>query len=136
MVVIMQANIILTGIFFVLCSSVSHAEYDAADLGKLFTDKSQRLQIDAARSGKSSASEPEQVNKVNVSGYMKRSDGENVVWINGGNTLDTSKVGSVKVYPQTIKNNNKVPVSVDDRRVYIKPGEGWSKSTGKITDNY
>lgn len=133
----MQANIIISAVLCVLCSPVSHAEYDASELGKLFTDKNQRTQIDAARSGAASSSEPKKADKVEVNGYMKRSDGKNVVWVNGKNTLDESKFGNVKVYPKKINDkNNKVPVSVDDRKVYIKPGESWSKSTGNVEDNY
>ena len=91
-VVIMKANIILIGVFCVFCSSVSHAEYDASDLGKLFTDKSQRSQIDAARSGGSSSAEPKQAEKVGI--------------------------------------------TVDGTHVHLKPGETWSKETGKTVDNY
>lgn len=132
----MQANIILTSMFCLLCSPVIHAEYDVSDLGKLFTDKTQRSQIDAVRSGKSSKDEAEQVDKVKVSGYMKRSDGKNVVWVNGENTLEESKIDNVKVYPQNInENNKKVPVKVDNQKIYLKPGESWSKSTGKVSDN-
>lgn len=122
--------------FCLLCSPVIHAEYDLSDLGKLFTDKTQRSQIDAARSGKSSKDEAKQVDKVKVSGYMKRSDGKNVVWVNGENTLEESKIDNVKVYPQNInENNKKVPVKVDNQKIYLKPGESWSKSTGKVSDN-
>lgn len=133
----MQAKIILSGLFLCfLCSPVLHAEYDISDLGKLFTDKSQRTQIDATRSGKSSKDEAKQVDKVKVSGYMKRSDGKNVVWVNGESTIEESKVDNVKVYPQNINDSNKkVPVKVDDQKIYLKPGESWSKSTGKVSDN-
>ena len=133
----MQVNRIIAGLVSILCSTVTYAEYDASDLGKLFTDKSQRLQIDAARSGKNTGTVPEQADKVNMSGYLKRSDGKNVVWVNGENTLDSSEIGSVKVYPKAIdENDKKVPVNVDGNRLYLKPGETWSKSTGKVKENY
>jgi len=132
----MKANIILIGVFCVFCSSVSHAEYDASDLGKLFTDKSQRSQIDAARSGGSSSAEPKQADKVNVSGYMKRSDGKNVVWVNGENTLEGSKIGDIKVQQSNIGKNKKVGITVDGTHFHLKPGETWSKETGKTVDNY
>jgi len=133
----MQVNIMIAGLVSILCSTAVYAEYDADELGKLFTDKTQRTQIDAARSGNYSGKVPEQADKVNMSGYLKRSDGKNVVWVNGENTLESSEVGSVKVYPKAIdENDNKVPVSVDGNRLYLRPGESWSKSTGKVKENY
>ena len=120
-----------------LLSTSVWAEYDAAELGKLFTDREQRSHIDAARSGKNIKTGVRQASKVNVNGYLTRSDGKSVVWINDESTLDSSVIGSVRVYPKAIdENNKKVPVVVDGNKLYLKPGETWSKSTGKVKENY
>jgi len=128
---------ILTICLMVLINITSaHAEHDVNDLKKLFTDKRQRAQIDAARAGDYSGPEVQQATQVNVSGYMKRSGGKSVVWVNGANTLDSSKVGGVTVNTKSINNNNKVPVKIDGRTVYVKPGESWSEVSGSVKDNY
>ena len=53
----MQAKKITIGLICMMCSSALYADYDAEDLQKLFTDKRQRAQIDAARSGDVTGSE-------------------------------------------------------------------------------
>ena len=117
-------------------STPAYAEYDVNDLKKLFTDKRQRAQIDAARAGDYSGPEVKQAMQVNINGYMKRSNGKSVVWVNGTNTLESSQVGGVAVNVRSIKSNKKVPVKIDGRVVYVKPGESWSESSGGVKDNY
>jgi hypothetical protein len=132
----MQAKLI-TGLIIILCSGTSYADYGAENLDTLFTDKSQRARIDAARSGNNTGTDlPQQTSKVSVSGYMKRSDGKNVVWVNGENTLEGSKIGYIKVQQSNIGKNKKVGITVDGTHVHLKPGETWSKETGKAVDNY
>ena len=117
-------------------SAPAYAEYDVNDLKKLFTDKRQRAQIDAARAGDYSGPETQQATQVNINGYMKRSNGKSVVWVNGANTLESSKVGGVSVNTKSISANNKVPVKIDGHTVYIRPGESWSEASERIEDNY
>ena len=132
----MQVKSIVIGLICMLCSSALYADYDAENLQKLFTDKRQRAQIDAARSGNYTGSElQQQTSKVKVSGYMTRSDGKSVVWVNNKNTLETSKIGDVKVHKSSIGKNKKVTVSVEDKTTRLRPGETWHKETGKIVDN-
>jgi len=116
-------------------SVIAHADYDASDLKKLFTDQGQRARIDAARSGKGSGSALKQTTRVNVSGYVTRSDGKSVVWVNNKNTLDSSRIGDVKVQQSSIGKNKKVTITVDGKTARLKPGESWSKETGKIVDD-
>ena len=132
----MRVNILLAGLFLLFSSNALHAEYDASSLKNLFTDKSQRLQIDAARTGKNLKAEFQQTNKVNVNGYVTRSDGKSVVWLNNKNTLDSSKIGDVRVHTRDIGKDKKVTISVDGKSVRLKPGETWSKETGTTADNY
>ncbi len=123
------------GLLLILCSSMTHAGYDAADLKKLFTDKTQRVQIDAARSGNFSGEERQQTQKIKVSGYVTRSDGKSVVWVNNKSTLDNSRIGDVKVHQSNIGKDKKVTISVDNKTTRLKPGETWYKETGKIVDD-
>ena len=131
----MQANRIITALLFVLFSGVSSAEYNADDLNKLFTDKSQRTQIDAARSGNASGGEIRQTREVKVSGYVTRSDGKSVVWVNNKNTLESSRLGDVKVNQSNIGKDKKVTIIVEGKSKRLKAGETWHKETGKIVDN-
>ena len=131
----MQVRLFTTGLICIICSTPLFADYDAADLKKLFTDKRQRVQIDAARSGNYTAPGLQKTNKVSVMGYVTRSDGKSVAWVNNKNTLDSSKIGEVKVQQSNIGKHKKVGVTVDGAHVHLKPGETWHKETGKIVDN-
>ncbi|MBT8118727.1 MAG: hypothetical protein KJN89_03325 [Gammaproteobacteria bacterium] len=112
---------------------MSSAEYNADDLNKLFTDKNQRARIDAARSGLTGSAK--QTDKVKVDGYVTRSDGKSVVWINGQSTLDSSRVGNIRVHQSSMHKDKKVGISIDGESRRLRPGETWSKSTGKIVDS-
>jgi len=132
----MQLKLIITGLFCIIFSNVLHADYDAADLQKLFTDKKQRARIDATRSGKVTASDVrKQTRKIKVSGYVTRSEGKSVVWINNKNTLNGPRLGDVKVHQSSIGKNKKVSISVDNKTATLRPGETWFKETGKIVEN-
>ena len=132
----MQLKLIITGLLCMICSNVLHADYDEADLQKLFTDKKQRARIDAKRTGGHTGTDiQQQTSKIKVSGYVTRSDGKSVVWINNKNTLDSSNIGGAKVHQSSIGKNKKVTVSVDNKTTRLRPGETWYKETGKIVDN-
>ncbi len=130
----MQIKYLVT-IYFIFFSNISYADYDADDLNQLFTNKNQRAQIDAQRSGNYSSTDKQPAQKVKVSGYMTRSDGKSVVWVNSKNTLEGSRVGGVKVHGSSVGKNKKVTVSVDNKTTRLKPGEVWHKETDKIVDN-
>ncbi len=124
----MRIQLLITTFLCMTCSNVLHAEYDVADLQTLFTDKKQRAQIDAARSGKTTKPTPvAQTKKIKVSGFMTRSDGKSVVWINNENTLKGSRIGDIKVHQGSIGKNRKVTITVDGKRKQLKPGETWHK---------
>lgn len=105
-------------------------------LQNLFTDKKQRAQINASRSGKSTNAELKKTDKISVSGYITRTGGKSVAWVNNKNTLDTTSVGDVKVHQASIGKNKKVGLTVGGKHVRIKPGETWYKETGKVVDNH
>ncbi|MFV9615261.1 MAG: hypothetical protein ACNYZG_04845 [Gammaproteobacteria bacterium] len=132
----MPLKLIITGLFCMIFSNGLYADYAAADLQKLFTDKKQRASIDATRAG--DYTEPNirrQTKKVKVSGYVKRSNGKSVVWVNNKSTLDGSTIGDVKVHRSFIGKDKKVTISVDNKTTRLRPGETWYKETGKIVDN-
>jgi hypothetical protein len=128
----MRVNIVLFGVFSILCNGSLHAAYDADELKKLFTDKNQRARIDAARSGVTGADR--QVNKIKLDGYVTRSSGKSVVWVNGQNTLDSTAIGNLRVHQPSMDRGKRVRVSVDGQTRTLKPGETWDKGTGKIID--
>ena len=130
----MQVKSIISGLLCLIYSSVLSADYDAANLQKLFTDKRQRAQLDATRSGNYTEQGLKKTTRVNVLGYVTRSDGKSVAWVNNKNTLDGPKIGEVKVQQSNMGKNKKVGVTVDGRHVHLKPGESWSVETGKIVD--
>jgi hypothetical protein len=137
----MRARILLVKIILTLCLSLvfisaSHAEYNESDLKNLFTTKKQRAKIDAVRFGKyvaapvkRAAKKKTKIKKVKISGYVTRSDGKSVVWLNGKNTLKNSRVGKVNVQKTGIR-NNKVTVSVDGKTIQLKPGQTWTETKG------
>ena len=130
---ILTTGFLTSGLFFAFIST-SQAEYAESELKDLFTTKKQRIKIDAKRFGRPVvASVKPQVKKkiknkkVKVSGYVTRSDGESVVWVNGRSTLKSSIVGDVRVHQSSVGKNKKVTISVDGKTTRLKPGEVWKK---------
>lgn len=120
---------LVSGVLFLVYCGVVQAEYDVADLNKLFTDRSQRARIDAMRLGKFTVDETLQTRKIKVSGYVTRSDGKSVVWLNNKNTLDGPKLGDIKVRQSTVGKNKKVTLIMKDKTIQLKAGETWSETS-------
>ncbi|HHJ34782.1 MAG TPA: hypothetical protein ENJ87_03360 [Gammaproteobacteria bacterium] len=131
----MRYKLLITGLLCTVWTGAVHAAFNADELGKLFTDKKQRARIDAARSGDYATPSAQKTNKVRVSGYMKRSNGKSVVWVNDENTLDSTTVGDIRVHRAGLGKDNRVTISVDGKVTRLKPGESWDKETGEIIDN-
>jgi hypothetical protein len=115
------------------------SEDEVEELGRLFVDVEQREKLEAVRRGtyEKEVEQESRVSNVRINGVMMRSDGENVVWINGENTLDGEPVKGVKVNPDaTDSDTYNVQVQIDGKRVKLKPGQNWSEGTGTIKDNY
>jgi hypothetical protein len=122
-----------------LISEQAISEDEVEDLGRLFVDVEQREKLEAVRRGTydKEVEQESRVSSVRVNGVMMRSDGENVVWINGENTLDGEPVKGVKVKPEaTDRDTYNVQVLIDGKRVKLKPGQNWSEGTGTVKDNY
>ncbi len=132
----MLVKSIVSGFLCLIYSSVLYADYDATNLQTLFTDKKQRAQIDASRSGNYTEPGFKKTKRVYMQGYVTRSNGKSVAWVNNKNTLDSSNIGEVKVQQLNMGKNKKVGVTLGGRHVHLKPGESWYKETGKVKGNY
>ncbi len=122
-------------IFAVLFSSSAIAEgFNEQSLKTLFTSPSERKAINATRRGAGGFMSG--AASVQLKGVVKRSDGKSVVWLNRKNTMGNTMIDGVKVYPNALNKNNKVPIRIDGRLVHVKPGESWSEETGVVEDNY
>lgn len=109
------------------------------DLGRLFIDVEQREKLEAVRRGtyQSVVKQENRVSNVRMDGVMTRSNGNNVVWINGESTLDGQPVKGISVNPQTAdRETYSVQLKIDGKRVRLKPGQSWSEGTGTVKDNY
>lgn len=126
-------------VFFMLTVKTAMAQDGVENLGTLFTDSEQREKLEAVRRGTymEEAEKNSRVSNIRVDGVMIRSDGKNVVWVNGRSTLDGGPIEGIKVNADAAdKNSHKVPVTIEGKRVYVKPGQVWSEGTGQVTDNY
>ena len=126
-----------TALTFLPC--VAAAEYEVEGLGRLFIDPVQREKLEAVRRGtyKAETEQESRVSNVRVNGIMIRSDGDNVVWINGESTLGGISSEGIRVNPDaTDARSYRVPVRIDGKVVGIKPGQNWSEGTGTVKDNY
>lgn len=129
--------LIMAAFMLVPNSAVSKDEIE--ELGRLFIDAEQREKLEAVRRGtyKADIEQESRISNVRVDGVMIRSSGENVVWINGENTLNGVPIEGLHVRADTADNETyRVQVMIDGKRVYIKPGQNWSEGTGTIKDNY
>ena len=109
------------------------------ELGRLFTDPSQREKLEAVRHGAyvEDADQKGSVSSVTVNGIMMRDDGENVIWINGRSSLDGNPVSGINVYPESVDGDTfRLPLRVDGKPVRIKPGQSWNDAAGDVKDNY
>lgn len=113
-------------------SQVAAQQYSEQSLKTLFTSQQERQDIERGRKGNNFSSDQGLVgpSSIQINGMVKRNNGKSVVWVNGKSTLDNSMIDGVKVYSKSIRTNNKIPVMIDGRKVYLKPGQTWSEETG------
>ena len=131
-------NALLAGLLLLVFCETATADR-LNDLGRLFTDVSQREMLEAVRHGAyvDDADQGSAVSSVTVNGVMMRSDGDTVIWINGKSSLESNPANGVKVYPDSVDSlTYKVPLNVDGKSVKIKPGQTWSDGAGYVKDDY
>lgn len=134
-----KPGIILATIALMVVSKPLMSQQGLNELGRLFTDPVQREKLDAVRRGtyKGDAELKSTVSTITVNGIMVRSDGENIVWVNGKSTLEGSAAQGIDVdIRSTNRESYNVPVTVNGKRVSIKPGQSWAGGTGAVKDNY
>ena len=137
----LKIKLLLIFVLSVTVSLVSAAEYNAQELGKLFTSPSERQKIDAQRRGEASE---QQVTKrvvpssISVNGLVVRKGGNSSVWINGKKMEKNQTVDGVKAFTLNMskKKNLKIPILVDGKSVQIQPGQSWSDDTNTVVENY
>ena len=131
---------------FIVIANVSAKDYASIDeLKTFFTSSSERSKLNEMRrsgkfgkqqsdSGISVSIEPK---KVKVRGVMIRENGDPVVWVNQGSTLNSQKIDNdIRVNTRRIKSTESVPVKVNNRYLKMKPGQEWVESSNKIKDSY
>jgi hypothetical protein len=134
-----QLKNLLILLALLMISEHAISEDEVEELGRLFVDVEQREKLEAVRRGtyEKEVEQESRVSNVRINGVMMRSDGENVVWINGESTLEGEPVKGVKVNPDDADSETyDVQVQIDGKRVKLKPGQNWSEGTGTIKDNY
>lgn len=132
-IIYLMALIIVTNSF-----PVQAVEYSKQRLESLFTTPSERRALNTLRKGVKPAPSEQVFSgpaSVHINGIVSRSGGNSVVWVNGKNTLKNSMVDGVKVYSDAMTQSHNIPVMIDGRRVYIKPGESWSDKTDADKDD-
>ena len=120
--------------------SAQAVQYKEQQLMTLFNTEAERQAINAARRGEQQQ-RPREVEtplgptNIHINGIVSRSGGKSVVWANGRSTLKNSMVDGVKIYSDKMKSNHIIPVMIDGRMVYIKPGESWSQKADTEDDD-
>lgn len=76
--------------------------------------------------------------KVELKGVMIREKSGPVVWVNNGNTLKSNKIDhKISVNKQLIKKDQtKVLVRVNQKKLRMKPGQQWNELDNKVKDKY
>jgi len=121
--------------------------YDSADqLHTLFTSPGTRLQLDYMRNSGAFNKQAQQNSdfivlqpaNVNMQGIVLRKKHKPVIFANGSNTLKSPiidneiliKSGNIKAQSLTI------PLNVRQKSLKLMPGQQWSESEGKVSENF
>lgn len=136
---LLKHSFVITLAPLMLLSTPSLSEEGIEGLGRLFIEPEQREKLESVRRGTYNAEieKESRVSNVRVDGIMVRSDGKNVVWVNGGSTLDGEPIEGVKVNADAASRDAyDIQVRIDGKNVKLKPGQNWSEGTGTVKDNY
>lgn len=103
---------------------------------RLFTTADERRQLDQARQqGKVSNEFSPGVDapillkaarrEVRLSGFVRRADGKNMVWIDGKSELSAGKDDTTAAHGRVISKSLQVPLQFERRSATLKPGQVW-----------
>ena len=145
---------LLTGLILITCFLAMPAAADdyaaSSELQTLFTSPEERRQLDQMRAagdfkhgGKPVADVADkpvfrEPLKVEMRGVVIRENEKPVVFVNKGNTLESTAIeDGIRVKPDRIKSaEDKVPVTIYNRRYRMKPGEVWTETDNRVQDSY
>ena len=121
----------------------------ADDFGRLFTSPAERRQLDAIRAGRTGISNPEEMLNsgeaqpeidgtqplnIKFSGYIRRPDGEYVIWINGKSALSRQDIPVNRANFSATR--DQVTLSTDRSTARMKPGQVWSLEQNVVYEGY
>ncbi|NOY72503.1 MAG: hypothetical protein GXP14_09035 [Gammaproteobacteria bacterium] len=146
---IVKLHVVLVFLVLVNIFTVFSVQADALALpefGRIFTTEKERQRIDQSRlrsliqsgevSDMASPEKPTVLPIVMMQGFVKRSNGKNVVWVNNENTLNNRlKQKGIRVNTHNIR-DNQVDLSVAGKRVRLKPGQTLQKESAGIIKIY
>ena len=136
---------------YALVMPVSADNYaSSSKLQTLFTTPEERRQLDQMRDAgdfkhgdkpvAAAADKPvfREPLKVEMRGVVIREDEKPVVFVNKGNTLESTTIEEgIRVKPDRIKSaEDRVPVTIYNRRYRMKPGEVWTETDNTVKDGY
>lgn len=108
---------------------------------RLFFTPAERALIDANRKAAETGVNKSTISQsrteiIEVNGYLKRKDQSDIVWVNGKNTLKSSKpLNDVKVIK--VLNEGRVSLRIKDKgRVKLKPGQAVKRSEQDKVESY
>mgnify|MGYP000182555188 CR=1 FL=1 len=132
-------------ILLLLFPLTAHTEISPLNnLRTFFTSKQERIQLDKMRSSGKYSTKSGGVSilreplKVKMQGIVLRDGKKPVVFVNDENTLKTNQLSNdltVRDY-KINKQAYKIPVSINQQGVTLKPGQQWDESSRKVEDTY
>lgn len=94
----------------------------------------------AASRGSSAARaspKPEPPPRVDLRGFVRRSDGPEAVWVNDGSTLSGDMLeDNIRVRDGRLDGSTVRITLPDGRTIRLKPGQTWDPETGRVRDSY
>ncbi|MEO7744001.1 MAG: hypothetical protein ABIR98_13775 [Usitatibacter sp.] len=90
--------------------AASAGAFAAEDLGRLFHTPEERARLDKLRRGEPSETVGAVAAKPEVTGYVRRSDGRNTVWINGVPITVVGPRGDILLDPRAVRSPENVKV--------------------------
>lgn len=125
---------VLAGIVFAAAAVAAPAQ----ELGRLFFTPEQRAELDARRKARvpdKPAAVLLESPSTTLDGYVKRSDGQSTVWLNGEPIREGADARRAQVIPSpNDPSRATLELGESGRRIPLKVGESVDRATGEVTD--